>query len=144
MESFNSGAWRSLGRGEIFIGGQWKRITRAEAYKGGQWRAVAKFVETLTASVVPATAEGYANPLKPVSRSITTNTVTATPAGGLGPYSYVWSSGNTTTLATNSFTRTVPADTEIIDTASVTITDSLGAVAVATVNLSFVNQSQLA
>lgn len=142
MEAFVAGAWRQIARGEIYIGGQWRRLTRAEGYIGAQWRSVATFTPTLSVSIEPNYAQGYANPLHPVGQTITTNAVAATPSGGLGPYSYAWSGGNTPSNAVNSFTRFVPADSDITDSASVTVTDALGATASATVDLYFSNQSQ--
>lgn len=143
MEEFAAGSWRTFRRGEIYIGSAWRRLTRAEIYAGGQWRTVARFVDPLVVNVLPNEAYGYANPLKPTAQTITTNSVVATPSGGLAPYTYAWDSGNSPSMAGNSFTRTVPADSDVFDSASVVVTDALGSVANATINVTFSNQSQL-
>lgn len=142
MEAFIAGAWRTLGRGEILIGGQWKRLTRAEGYIGGEWRTIAAFVPNLSVAVEPFYAEGFVNPPHASPEFVTTNVVTATPSGGLGPYSYYWTAGNSRSTASTSFTLYVPGDTEIRDSAIVTVTDALGATASAVVETSFFNLSQ--
>jgi hypothetical protein len=142
MEAFISGAWRSVGRAEILIGGQWRRLTRAEAYVGGQWRTIARFVQPFSISVSPPAVEGFASPLKPTTQTIDTNFVTATPTGGLAPYTYAWSGGNFPTSATNNFTKIVPANSTVTQTYDVTVTDALGSTANASVEATFFNESQ--
>ena len=141
MEIFASGAWRQIQRGEAYIGGAWRRLTRAEAYIGGQWRPVARFVQPLTVTVIPASTAGYFSSRRPTTAAITTGSVTATPTGGLGPYTYAWSSGNTPTQATTTFTRTLAGNTDLSITFTVTVTDSLGATATGSVDAYFLNES---
>ena len=143
MEGFIAGAWREFRRAEIYIGGQWRRITRIEGYVGGQWRTLAQFVSPLSVTIVPGYAEGFASPLKPTTQTITTNAVTATPSGGLAPYTYAWTGGNAPTSATNTFTRSVPGNSQVTQTYSVTVTDSLGSTAGASVEATFVNEAQI-
>jgi hypothetical protein len=142
MEGFIAGAWREFNRAEIYIGGQWRRLTRAEGYIGGQWRSLATFIQPLTVSISPSQVQGFANPFKPTTQTITTSTAIATPSGGLGPYTYLWSAGNSPTLASNSFTATLPGDSELTQNPSVTVTDALGSTANASVEAYFLNQSQ--
>jgi len=139
-EVFTSGAWRQIRRGEVCIGGQWRRLTRAEAYFGSDWHTVASFVPPLSVSVTPFVT-GFANPFKPTTLTITTEPATATPSGGQAPYSYLWSGGNTPTNATNTFTRTIPPDTNQNFVYSVTVTDSQGKTAFGSVTAQFINQS---
>lgn len=142
MEIFSSGAWRTIRRGEILIGGTWRRITRIEGYVSGQWRSLATFVPPFSASVSPSSVSGFANPFKPSTQTVTTETAVITPAGGAGPYTYVWSGGNTPTNASNSFTRTLSANTDLSESYSYTVTDSLGSTAIGSVEAYFSNQSQ--
>lgn len=143
MEAFISGAWQpNILRGEALIGSQWRRFTRGEAYKGGAWRSIATFVQPLTVSISPSQVQGFANPLKPTTQTITTGTAIATPSGGLGPYTYLWSSGNSPTLASNTFTATLPGDSELTQNPSMTVTDALGSTANGSVEAYFLNQSQ--
>ena len=143
MEAFIAGAWRSLVRAETYTSGQWKAVSRGEAYIGGGWRSLFSTALPMTLSVSPTQVSGYATPFKPVTQTITTDPVTATPSGGLGPYTYAWSGGNTPLSATNSFTRTLPGNTDAFDTFTVTVTDSLGSTATASVDAYFSNQSQI-
>ncbi|MBO9624176.1 MAG: hypothetical protein J7500_15820 [Sphingomonas sp.] len=142
MEGFIAGAWRQFLRSEIYLGGQWRRLTRVEGYVGGQWRTLARFVQPLSVSISPTSVYGFANPFKPSVQTVTSGTVVATPSGGLGPYSYAWSSGNSPTSAFNSFTATLAANTELDFAATLTVTDSLGSTANASVDVTLVNESQ--
>lgn len=132
MEAFIAGAWRSIGRGEVLVGGQWRRVTRAESYVDGQWRQTAVFVPPLSVSAPDAYGPpGPGN--TPVNN--TSYAVTATPVGGLAPYTYAWTilSGGATILTPNSattqFRQILPASSIRYSTARVTVTDAAGTVA---------------
>jgi hypothetical protein len=96
---------------------------------------------SLTASVSPLSAYGASLTAGPV----TTNSVTVTPAGGTGPYTYSWAkeSGddftvNTPTGATTTFTtQTDVSDTNLSESAiyGCLVTDSLSATFVVEVNV---------
>ena len=137
MEIFAAGAWRSIKRGEILIGGQWRRFTRAEAYVGGQWRTVARFVGPLSVSV-PGSAYGSTS-TNYVSAAYLT--ITATPTGGLPPYTYFWNgpAPTTPTSATCTFMVALPPGNETHVDVTVTVTDALGSTANATCDATFEN-----
>lgn len=143
MKLFIGGSWKEVSSAQAYIGGAWRRVTRKMVYASGAWRTAVVFVPPMTVSISPALVGGYANPLKPTYQSVTTETATATPSGGLGPYTYAWTMGNTPNFASTNFTATVPPDTEQSSTASVTVTDSLGKQAYASVEVFFSNYSQL-
>lgn len=137
--TFISGAWRTPKRGEAYINGAWRRIIRGEAYIGGQWRPIVSFVGPL--SVRADDIEEYAYN--------TTNVVGysgAYPSGGLGPYRYQWTllSGpitlGTPNLATVSASASVPYNQSRTGTARVTVTDSLGTTASATISISLYSE----
>lgn len=143
MDAFIAGAWRTPSRGEVLIGGAWKRLTRAEAYVGGRWRSVLTFVAPVSASVNPSAVEGTINPPSPRTRTVFSETATATPFGGQGPYTYAWA-GMGVTVATPSqaatqFSALVPAESTVEGSASVTVTDAGGNTAVASVLITLNN-----
>lgn len=107
MRIRDGGAWRTIRRARIRTGGQWRGLTRAVIYQGGAWRDAAAFVEPLTLAIT-------GNPFGTINGSgtVVTGTVTATPSGGLGPYTYAW-------------TRTGGAAASIASPASATTTFSL-------------------
>lgn len=73
-----------------------------------------------------------------------TSTTTATPVGGLSPYTYAWTrlsgegSPNSPTMATTNFGATIFPVTEF-GFFRVTVTDSVGQTATATVSATFRN-----
>ena len=147
-EGFLGSAWRTVSYGELLIGAAWKRLTRGEMYKDGAWRSLASFTPTLTVSVTPAPAIAYTSPLHPTSSTAFT-VMTATPAGGLGPYTYLYSIVSSTgstpviatpTLASTRISKTVPAFADITDDFNVVVTDSLGATASQSFSIEFINE----
>lgn len=110
---------------------------------GSVLRTVATLSTPLTVTADPATVEGLS--YGPGSASATTSPVTASPSGGLTPFSYAWTrlsgSGDalSSTLATTEFRADVPADTTLTGTFRVTVTDSAAQTATADVTASFTN-----
>jgi hypothetical protein len=140
MEVRCGGAWRTITTGEAFVNGAWRTLRYGEAYIDGAWKQVATFVQPLTLSVSPPSTGANAG-------ATTTPSVTATPSGGLGPFTYSWAklsgdavSANSPSLATTSFTLTSgspPANA----TFRCTVTDALGSTATADVGVLFSNAS---
>lgn len=146
MDTFISGAWRSITRAEAQIGGGWRSITRGEAYINGAWRTILSFAQPLTLSVPPE-VEAYAFSPKPMTQIARTGPITATPFGGTAPYSYNWtiSSGvasiESPFTATTSFSASVPSGGQRFAVASVTCTDARGVTATGTCSITFYNET---
>ncbi|MGV0964190.1 MAG: hypothetical protein ACOYBT_09900 [Polynucleobacter sp.] len=142
MDAFVAGAWRSPDRGEVLISGTWRRLTRAELYQGGQWRSAVRFVPALTVSANDVFGVGYSRYGRPVV--VQSDFSTATPEGGLAPYSYAWTilSGsavaNNTTSASTNFEKALPPGTESQSTARVSCTDALGSTAIADISVTLI------
>lgn len=137
MDAYIGGAWRSVGSGDVYIDGQWRRLTRSEQYVGGVWKTGDRFLIPLTASAtIGVTGLGVG--------TVTTEPATATPSGGLAPYTYSWSriSGtygtpNNPASATTTFYARIPPGTIQTATFRCTVTDSLGSTATADVSATF-------
>jgi len=145
-----AGTWRPLKTLYVFHLGAWRRLKTLKMWDGTAWRVVANFVPTLSVTVSPATAYGFANPPKPMVQTVTTTPLTAIPSGGVAPYAYDWSitshTGTSPVLnsphsASTAASATVAANTEQVATAHVIVTDALGSVAEADGHFDFVNES---
>lgn len=103
-------------------------------------------VAPLTVSVSPTVVAGIftnspaAN--APASRTVTSSSTTATPSGGVGPYTYAWArvSGDviaavSSTSATTTFSGSVPIDLNTAAVMRVTVTDGASNTATADVNV---------
>lgn len=141
MEARIGGAWREIIYGEVYINGAWRRLKYAEGYISGAWRQIANFIEPLTLDVSPPAPSKFGT-----SDTITSNTVTATPTGGLAPFTYSWvrTSGstdidvNSPAAASTTFTGAgLDADTLTTATFTCTVTDALGSTADDTCSPSF-------
>ena len=147
MDAFISGGWRTAKRGEVLVGGAWRRIARAEIYTNGQWRRCLSFAPPMTVAISPLNPSGASYPRFPSTQRVTTQQITATPTGGAGPYSYVWSvlSGGATAdvvnMALTTVSATVPPDSLVQGNVGVTCTDSQGNTAVAQVPYYLYNYS---
>lgn len=141
MEIFRDGSWKTPQRGEVLVAGSWRRIVRGEVYAGGQWRSLFKFVSPL--SVSAGNVQGSQSYFKPTR--VTSSPSTATPTGGLAPYSYSWvvTSGFVTasspSTASTTFSQVVGPYGQEFATAQVTCTDALGTTATATINITLTN-----
>lgn len=137
MEARLNGAWRTINTAEAYIGGQWRTLKYAEAYIGGTWRRIVSFVQALSLSLNRAPFFGISSSASPM----TTSSCTATPTGGLAPFTYSWTtlsqSGltgftiNSPSSASTTFTATVTAGDGHTGFANVrcTVTDALGTTA---------------
>ena len=145
MDAFISGAWRTVRRGQVTIGGAPRTITRGEVYRSGIWHEAASFIPPLSLSVSPTSVSGIAYAIKPTRRNVYTDTATATPIGGRGPYSYTWFvAGASAEAPTNASTRifaNLGANQQITGIATVTCTDSAGTTASAQVDYYLSNES---
>ena len=148
MEVFCGGAWREITSAEAFVNGAWRSLSYAEAYVDGQWRTVANFTPagsggggggTITLSLNTSSVN-----VATFNSSTNTSNVTATPSGGLAPYTYSWvkQSGGaiTASFPTVATTRFAASGLTVDETRSAifrcTCTDALGSTATADVSVS--------
>lgn len=88
MKIFFGGAWREITSAKIYANGAWRAIVQAKEYYSSSWREVANLSGgssgplTVTASPSLITTHG--------GSSQTSAAFTATPSGGLAPYTYSW------------------------------------------------------
>lgn len=130
----------------VTVGNAQKRVVRVEAWNGSAWKVAQSFTPPISLSMVPASAAGSRNVAAIVV--VTTNSVTATVAGGVGPYSYIWAQigGPAATIysptnATTNFGMALgPGDSEQ-GQFRCTVTDANGLTAQATVTATFTNTS---
>ena len=139
------GAWRTITGAQVFSGGSWRTLVAIQVYSGGAWRQVGNFSApsggggggggTVSVSISPSPFSGTGS---------TTPSLTATPSGGLAPYTYAWTVVSSTapmtvthpSLATTTAysTTTLNPGDSINATLRCTVTDSLGTVGQADVS----------
>ena len=133
MQAFSGAAWRPIVTAKAFIGGAWRTLTVGKAYNSGQWRSVASFVLPMSLTITPnpdnTGGSGY----------FTSKLMTATPAGGLAPFTYAWTliSGSVSINSPSTASTTVSGDVtygDIAFTLQCTATDSLGTTSTAQVS----------
>lgn len=137
MKARIAGTVRGVSSGRVMVGGTARRITRAIGYIDGSVRALVTFTRPLTLAVTPGVTGFSIHASGP--QYITTNKASATPDGGLAPYTYLWSGGDTPTLSSTSFSKTVAEGESVEETYSVTVTDSAGSTASGSVSAQFTN-----
>lgn len=130
-------AWRTVTSGKVYLNGAWRTLTNGRAYVSGAWRDVVSFAQPFTGiTITPAEPGGSSS----TSDTMTSSFATATPTGGLAPFTYSWtlvsSTGltaitiNNPTSASTSVTATISpggAGTSGSATLQCTATDTLGA-----------------
>lgn len=127
------GAWVSPKNAKAFISGAWRTLIRGKAYVSGAWRDCATFVQPMSVALSGTMR----------SNTQTCGPLTATPTGGLGPFSYAYSVTSPPSLVTvaspTSATSYFYSSTTRQFAASIlcTVTDSLGTVATASANIVF-------
>ena len=140
----DAGVSRTINGGKVRVAGVDRRLLRIEVMEANQLRLAATFADPFSASVSPT--EVFAARSSDRTVTMTTNAATATPSGGLGPYTYSWARTqgtvgvpNAPSMATTTFTGAVePGDIQQ-STFLVTVTDSAGQTATADVVATFAN-----
>ena len=146
------GAWQTITGAKIFANGAWRTVLAGKIYASGAWRDICNFVTpppggggggggTIVLTISPS-------PFSRITAQHTiSNTLTATPSGGLAPYTYSWTVVTSTTtftigsptLATTAVTATLADNATETCTLRCTVTDSLGSTTHADVNGTFEN-----
>lgn len=140
LQIFRNASWHPLQTLQVYRNGAWRRLKTLKVYSGGAWRLIGNFMPPLSVSAYPTGVGGvgYTN----TSVIVGSNPTTATPAGGLAPYTYNWAkvSGDAITAsqpnsATTDFGGTVAVNTTASAIFRVTCTDSSGRTATADVSV---------
>ena len=137
----DAGTLREITRLYIRQSGVNRRIRTLKVMDGGTLRTVAVFADPLSVTASGVSGTG-------TSSVVTTNTTTATPSGGFGPYTYVWtrisagaadpSTATSSLSATTAFRKTGMAPGQFAqDFWRVTVTDSIGSTATADISATF-------
>lgn len=149
FQVLDAGTLRTISAGQVKVAGVMRPLRFIKAMDGGSLRTVATFIQPLTVSANDAGGNGDGTEGTTVSTTIAS---TATPSGGLGPFTYAWtliangggdaSYANTPSAASTTFNKgNVPASQIYADTWRVTVTDSLGSTATADITVTFRNIS---
>jgi hypothetical protein len=140
-------AWRTVTSGKVYLNGAWRTLTNGRAYISGVWRDVVSFAQPYTGLTITPSEPGGSSS---TSDTMTSRFATATPTGGLAPFTYAWTLVSSTgltgitinypTSASTSVTATltVPVGTTGYANLKCTATDALGTSKSATVTFSFV------
>ena len=130
MKARISGATRLITGGKVQLEGQPRILTRVARHNGSELVSVIMFTSPLSVTV-----DGRPLGVRIGAGSVTTPVVTSTPNGGKGPYTYLWAKtlgfgvANNPNMAATTFTETVANEESKLGVFSVTVTDSLGAIA---------------
>lgn len=144
LKILDSGTLRTIQTLYIRQSGVNRRIRSLKVMDGGTLRTVAVFADPLTVSASPTSVSGTQSGEGPIT--VNTSSTTATPSGGLGPFTYSWAyvsggisaSANSPASATTSF-RAEPPPGSFTSTMRVTVTDAFGQTATADVSATFNN-----
>ena len=136
---------KDAARASVYPSTTAKRATRIEAWNGSAWKLVQSFAPPMTLAITPNGVEGITSFPFPVV--VVSDSATATPTGGVGPYTYVWTisapiSPDTPNAASTTFSAPVSPGSPESGTATCTATDSLGTTTSATVVVTLRNISE--
>jgi hypothetical protein len=150
MDARKGSAWLTIISGEVYFNGAWRLLQYAEAYYSSAWRQIGNFAQPFTGiTITPAEPGGSSS----TSDTVTSSFATATPTGGVAPFTYNWTLVSSTgltgitinypTSASTSVTATVtvPVGTAGYANVRCTATDSLGVSKSATVQFGFVHDA---
>lgn len=148
MRVYLPGGWKEVSAAKFWTGSKWAALTRALFFDGSVWREIATFTPPLALENNPSSVSGII--FSDSSQGVRTNKTTATPSGGLGPFTYQY-----TLLTHNGPTEPAPASPTMATTDFVqgnvgpgqvyqasfrcTVTDSLGQTAISTIQATFTN-----
>lgn len=148
------GAWREITGAKVYANSAWRTVVAIRVYKGGAWRLVGNYTPPPggTGSEFSLTAGPATDFVSARAGTITSDSIAATPSGGLAPYTYAWSyvsgyasitfsnSGAAVTTVTASSVQ--PPGTSETSVIHCVCTDSLGITATSNnVSISFTHES---
>jgi hypothetical protein len=123
-----AGVLQTITGGKIRDGATLRQLQTIKLWDGTTMRTVAQFVPPLSVTASPIGADAIGT-----TSTLTTNSVTAVPGGGLAPYTYVWTrtsgtaTANTPAIASTTFTETgMAAEEDRSNTFTCTVSDSSG------------------
>lgn len=137
LRVLDNGTLREITRLTGKQAGVLRQIKTLKVMDGGVLRLVGVFASPL--SVTATDGAGFASSPGPVT---VTAFSTATPSGGLPPYTYFWTgpSPSSPSAAGCGFSATVGPGGVVFSSATVTVTDSIGQTAEADCSLEFTNE----
>lgn len=125
----------------IAVGNLPRRVTRIVGMVDGQTRTLARFVPPLSVTLSPLSVSGSQR--SDTATPVQTASMLATPAGGLAPFTYIWTIGSPGVVLSPGSARTgfrhpsvQPFETEFL-AVTVTVTDAIGATATASGSAEF-------
>jgi hypothetical protein len=146
VKSFANAGWRTVDSGKLYAGGAWRTITRAMVFIGGAWKTAMTFAGPVSVAAPPVLQQYY---LPGSGPGIASAGITATPSGGIAPYSYGWVVTGYGTPVVPTLTGDTTANVGITagayagDTGTVflnvTVTDAIGQTAAASTYVTFAN-----
>lgn len=122
------GTLKPVTSAKINIGGTLKLMSRVKHNVAGTLKDGASFYVALTATGSTDSVSGHS-----FGGTVTTSTVTITPAGGYAPYTYAWvrlsgdGAANSSTSATTTFSAAPDDGDSLTGSFRCTVTDSHGA-----------------
>lgn len=91
LKAQDAGTLRTITRGYARLAGVTRTLKTAKVMDGGVLRTVAIFASPLSLTASPAgAANTYESFGMPLPQTLTTDLITAIPAGGLAPFTYAW------------------------------------------------------
>ncbi len=143
MKTLYAGAVRTIRSGKLRVGSSTRTITRIVGKLNGVVVQLVRFSTTLSVTASPPTATGYGS--SGITTTVTSDLVTATPTGGVPPFSYIWTAGDPAVTATNpngastAFSGLVEPTSQVVATAFVTVTDSIGGTSGTQIDITLIN-----
>jgi hypothetical protein len=140
----DGGTWKPVTL-SVRSGGVWRPVLEAFVRESGVWK---RFYQSLTASAAPGFISGF----RLGSGSVTSDAATATPSGGIGPFTYAWEIvsqiGGTASLtsastASTEMTATLTAPQTITGEIRCVVTDTVTGQTANTNNVSFLLDAQV-